>query len=168
MKSWIRRARGALGLAVTWALGWVPVGAIFGVTMGLLVSDPTGVLAGVAAWAMLFGALGFVGGGLFSIVLSVTEGRRRFDQLALPRVTAWGAAGGFLLGVLALMAEGGFSPGVDFLVATGTTLLGSASAASTLVIARRAEAEALRTAGEDVAEVGLTEDDRRALLSAPR
>ena len=168
MKSWIRRARGALGLAVTWALGWVPVGAIFGVTMGLLVSDPTGVLAGVAAWAMLFGALGFVGGGLFSIVLSVTEGRRRFDQLALPRVTAWGAAGGFLLGVLALMAEGGFSPAVDFLVATGTTLLGSASAASTLVIARRAEAEALRTAGEDVAEVGLTEDDRRALLSAPR
>lgn len=166
MKSWLRRLRGALGMGLTWAAGWIPIGAVTGWITGAVFGFP---LAGVAVnYAVLFGVLGFAGGALFSGVLRLTEGRRRFDQLSLPRFTAWGAVGGALLGGAAV----GLSllgAGINILgaVAVGlTTLLGAGSAAATLALARAADDRDLLSSGEDAAEVGLSEAEARRLLDA--
>lgn len=69
IKNLLRRIRGAIGIGVTWALGWTPVGALYGVILELLL--PPGVaglgLTGAAlAGGTILGAMGFVGGLLFS------------------------------------------------------------------------------------------------------
>ncbi len=54
--------------------------------------------------SVFFAMCGFAGGTAFSVVLSVTEGRRRFDEMSLLRFAAWGAVGGFLLAMPLLLA----------------------------------------------------------------
>ena len=104
MKKWLRRTRGAIGMGLTWAAAWGGAGTI--VMLGFLLvtgSRPD------APFPLMFGAFGFVAGVIFSGVLGLVEGRRRFDQMSLPRFAAWGAAGGFLLSatfVLAVSLEG--------------------------------------------------------------
>ena len=94
MKKWLRRIRGAVGMGLTWAAAWFGVGAIVGLVM-LGDYGPTGAAFSAAIYAVL----GFVGGAVFSVVLGITEGRRRFDQMSLWRFAAWGAVGGLLLWV---------------------------------------------------------------------
>ena len=104
MKKWLRRTRGAIGMGLTWAAAWGGAGTI--VMLGFLLvtgSRPD------APFPLMLGAFGFVAGVIFSGVLGLVEGRRRFDQISLPRFAAWGAAGGFLLSatfVLAVSLEG--------------------------------------------------------------
>ncbi len=168
MKTWVRRLRGAVGMGLTWAAGWARIGAIIGVIVGSAVGLGPGAL--VTRWVGTLATLGFVGGGLFSSVLWVTERRRRFDELSIPRFTAWGAVGGLALGGLAV-AIGLLGPGlsaIDIVIVGATTLLGAGSAAGTLALARGTARPAL-PAAEAATDVGLTEDEKRALLgSAPR
>jgi hypothetical protein len=148
MNEWLRRVRGVIGMGLTWASGWIAVGALLALVLFVVGMDPPGFFWTITG---VFGTVGFLAGGLFSGVLLLAEGRRRFDQLSLPRFVAWGALGGFLLGGLAgLTIFGG--PWV----AGVTTLLAAGSAAATLVIARRAEDAALLPAGGDEAEAVLT------------
>ena len=151
MKKWFRRIRGAIGIGVTWAAGWAPIGAVVGLITGGVLGFP---LSGIATnYAVMFGVLGFVGGTFFSTVVRLAEGRRRFDQLSLPRFVAWGALGGLLLGGLSVTA-GLLGSGFSILGATiagVSTLLGAGSAAGTLAIARAAESQALLEEGEDLA-----------------
>jgi len=164
MKKWLRRIRGAIGMGLTWAAGWAPVGAITGWLTAVFLGFPSGVVT--ANYAVMFGVLGFVGGTIFSTVLSLAEGRRSFNQLSLPRFIAWGASGGFLLGGLAVTA-GLLGAGLTILGAAITgasTLLGAGSAAGTLVIARAAPSQALLKEGDEVAHAGLTGDAARQLL----
>ena len=73
MTKWQQRLRGAIGLGLTWAAGSVPVGAITGfITGSVLGLLPLGRMT--ANYALLFGVLGFVGGTIFSAVVSITEG----------------------------------------------------------------------------------------------
>ncbi len=102
MKKWLRRIRGAVGTALTWAAGWSVVGAIFGTVLG---RDPAALLG----LAYSFAIPGFIGGAIFSAVLGIVEGRRRFDQMSLPRFAVWGALGGGLLSVLLFAAGSGVS-----------------------------------------------------------
>jgi hypothetical protein len=83
MKKWLRRIRGAVGMGLTWAAGW----AFVGVLIELLI-DPNGSLVDV--WVTALAIPGFLGGAVFSAVLRIAEGRRRFDELSLPRFGAWG------------------------------------------------------------------------------
>ena len=94
--NWLRRIRGALGMGLTWAAGWAPIGAVLGLALGVSVFAGSAMSLGAMAgrWAGLFAALGLLGGALFSTVLRIAEGRRRFDELSLPRFAAWGAVGG--------------------------------------------------------------------------
>jgi hypothetical protein len=143
MKKWLQRIRGAVGIGLTWAAGWVPVGAITGWVTGMFLGFPLGQIA--ANYAVMFGVLGFIGGTIFSSVLSLAEGRRSFDQLSLPRFVAWGGLGGLLLGGLAATA-GLLGAGLTVLggVMMGASmLLGAGSAAGTLAIARAANRPAL-------------------------
>ena len=166
MKELLRRIRGAFGMGLTWAAGWMPVGALLGLGLWVVFSGPAGLVRAVWLNAQLFGALGFVGGSLFSAVVRLREGRRRFDELSLPRFTAWGAAGGLILGGLAV-AAGFWGPGlqpIDTLIVSVATLLGAGSAAGTLALARMAEDEALLKDGAGVDEVGLTANEQKQLL----
>ena len=165
MKGWMQRIRGAIGTGLSWAIGWVPVGALVGTLAGVLMGGVS--LTGIALnYAIMFGVLGLVGGGIFAGVLRVTEGRRRFDELSLPRFGFWGAVGGLALGGLAV-AAGLLGPGLSFVdaIIVGTsTLLGASSAVGTLTLARKADDGELLEAGDRVSKVGLSSDERRNLL----
>lgn len=154
MKQWFQRMRGAIGIGLTWAAAWAPVGALTGWVTAMVLGFPLGVVT--ANYALLFGALGFIGGGIFSTVLSLAEGRRSFDQLSLPRFVAWGALGGLLLGGLAVTA-GLLGGGVTLLgaVITGaSTLLGAGSAGGTLALARAGKRQVLPGERDDIARAG--------------
>ncbi len=175
MKSWLRRIRGAVGMGLTWAVGW----ALFGVLIGI-----TSLLLPGLLWDRFFEVFdaplpalavpGFVGGAFFSTVLGIAGRRRRFDELSLPRFAAWGAVGGLLLGLFpaAMVAVGSASANVDAWLFTSViigplSLLSAVSASGSLVLARMTEDQALLEASEDVAEVGLTEGEAQELLSVP-
>src|SRR5262245_31748287 len=128
MGKWLRRIRGALGMGFTWAAAWSLFGFvprwIFGIESDL-------------PFALLFGALGFLAGCTVSGILVLTEGRRRLDQLSLPRFALWGAAGGVLMGALFVR---GTPAGWGEVLAITTTFAAAcaASASGSLALARRA------------------------------
>ena len=138
MKKWLQRIRGVLGTALTWAVAWFGVGTIlfsFWVFGDPAVGFGRAAVA-VVAGASMFASLGFIGGAIFSTVLGITEGRRRFDQMSLPRFASWGASGGLLMSVFFLSTQTGGSLLGTVIV---LTVLGAGSAAGSLALARRAE-----------------------------
>ena len=94
---------------------------------------------------------------VFSIVLGIAARHRRLDELSVPRVAAWGALAGMMVGTLPfLIGEPGAS-NVWLLAAVviGTiTTLSAASAAGSLALAQRAERGALPRAGGNSPLVG--------------
>ena len=162
MKRWLKRIRGAFGTALTWAAAWVSVGAIIGLVTAVI--SPAGSLSGFAVWIGIVALFGFVGGAFFSTVLGITEGRRRFDEMSLPRFAAWGAVGGLVLSVF-LVTVAGYSVPVGALIASVMTFLVAGSAAGSLALARRADDRELLEHGADVADIGLTEQEKRELLT---
>lgn len=157
MKRWLRRLKGAIGTALTWAVGWSVTGMLLGTTgfLGQLALVDYAVFGGV------FAALGFIGGVVFSAVLSLTEGRRRFDQLSLPRFALWGALGGALMSLT--MAALGESAALVNTVSF-FAVLGAGSSAGSLALARKAEDQELLGSAEEIAEVGLSREEARELL----
>ena len=159
MRKLLRRARAAIGLGLTWAVAWLGVGVAFGLLAFSF--EPSALVFNALASA----AAGFVGGATFSVLLGIADGRRRFDQLSLPRFACWGALGGLLVGgvQLAIFAAIGRPPDpLVFLTLQG--LIGSGSAAGTLALARSADDAELLESGHEVADVGLTAEEKRLLL----
>ena len=158
MKKWLRRIRGAIGMGLTWAAAWFGAGVIM--MLGVLLL--TGSRADVPI-PLVFGAFGLVAGITFSGVVGLVEGRRRFDQMSLPRFAGWGAAGGFFLSAtfvlaVALAGDPAFLWNLLFLGPV-VAVAGAGSAAGSLALARRVEDRELLEASEDVAEVWLAEDE---------
>ncbi len=153
MRKWLRRIRGAIGMGFTWGAAWSVVGIV---PRWLLGFNPD------APFPIVFGVLGFIGGVTFSGVLVLTEGRRRFDQMSLPRFAGWGAVGGLLLSaVFARAASLGWG---DVLAIAPTFAVASAVCASgSLAVARRAVRRGLPEIGGDDAEAELTGDEKRQL-----
>ncbi len=172
MKRWLRRIRGAVGMGLTWAVGWALFGVLIGVTSILLPGLPWDLFFEVFdAPLMALAIPGFVGGVVFSMVFGIAGRRRRFDELSLPRFAAWGAVGGLLLGLVpaAMVAVGLASANVDLWLLTAViigplALLSAVSATGSLALARMAEDRELLEASKDVAEVGLTEGEVQELL----
>lgn len=154
MKGWLRRIRGAIGMGITWAIGWAIVGIGIGFASILLPFLPWDAFFDIFDAPLPAMAVpGFFAGAFFSIVLDIGARKRRFDELSLPVFTAWGAVGGVMLGLFpaALVGVGLASMGRPDLSLGGLTavivgpfaLLSAGSAAVTLLIARRAERQAL-------------------------
>jgi len=85
---------------------------------------------------------GFIVGVIFSTVLWFAEGGRRFDELSLLRIAAWGTVVGLLMGVLAL-ALGTPSDGfplwlVLVIIVAPSTLLSTISAVGSALLFRYA------------------------------
>lgn len=167
MKNWLRRVRGAIGMGLTWAAAWGVAGMI--TMLGFLLA--TGSRPD-APFPIMFGAFGFVAGVIFSGVLGLVEGRRRFDQMSLPRFAVWGATGGLLLSATFVVAVSltGDPTFLKNLVVVGPVfaLAGAASAAGSLALARRAQdGELLETTG-DATAVGLSRgQEGKALRNVP-
>ncbi|HEY5060420.1 MAG TPA: hypothetical protein VII52_02740 [Gemmatimonadaceae bacterium] len=158
MKTWGRRIRAALGMGLTWGAVWFGAGALLARVPGFSSDLP---------FALLFAPLGFVTGIIFSGVLVVIEGRRRFDHMSLLRFAGWGAASGLLLSgifVVGAALRGGALWG-EFLVFGPPLAIASAiCAAGSLAIARRVDRRELPSPSRDPAEAKRTEDEQRELL----
>src|SRR5207249_9032190 len=87
-KKWGRRIRAAIGMGLTWGAAWFGAGILLARVPGFYSDLP---------FALLFAPLGFVTGIIFSGILVVIEGRRRFDRMSLSRFAGWGAVSGLLL-----------------------------------------------------------------------
>lgn len=162
MTKWLRRIRGAIGMGLTWAVGWALVGVLIGVSWSL--GLPMGWFVRVFDAPLLaLWVPGFFCGAAFSTVLGIAGRHRRFDELSLRWFAALGAVGGLLLVLpLAAIAD---APIADLAVAVGTvTVLSAGSAAGSLALARLAEDRELLEASEDVAGVGLTESEMQEFL----
>jgi hypothetical protein len=100
----------------------------------------------------MLGALGFVAGVVFSGVLRLVEGRRRFDQMSLSRFAASGAAVGFALSATFFLAVSRGDPAfLRYFVLVGpvVTVAAAGCAAGSLALARRAQnRELLDTTGD--------------------
>ena len=130
----LRRIRGAIGMGVTWGAAWFAAGLVPRWVFGVDADVP---------FPLVFGVFGFAAGIMFSVLLALTAGRRRFDQLSLPRFAAWGAAGGLLLS--AIFARAASLGRGDVLVVAPTFALACAICATgSLALARRARAIASR------------------------
>lgn len=144
MKQWLRRIRGALLMGVTWALVWAPLGLLVG-----LIVDPRGTMD--EPWILVGALPGFLGGVVFSVVLGIAARHRGLEELSLPRVTAWGALAGLLVGVFPFLV-GTPNPDVPLWmlaapVIGSITLVSAGSAAGSLALARRAARRELPGAG---------------------
>jgi hypothetical protein len=125
MRRWLRRARGAIGIGLTWAATWFGAGIVFMVAAAPHPENPFFV-----AW----GVFGFIAGVAFASLLGIIERRRGVDQLSLRRVTAWGAIGGLSLAVAVRLAG---LAGPFLLVGPLFALAGAGCAAATLALARK-------------------------------
>jgi len=176
MTTWLRRVRGAVGMGLTWAAGWALAGLLIGVSSKLLPGLPWDSFFEVFDAPLPALAIpGFVGGALFSIVLGIAGRRRRFDELSLPRFAAWGAVGGLLVSLIpaAMVVLGLGTANVPLWQITAAlvgplTLGGAIAASGSLALARMAEDRELIDASQDVADVGLTEEEARELLGGDR
>lgn len=99
MNGFLRRLRGILGLGLTGGV----IGALFGPVAVLLSNHPLfgsvlewGLPTSVTGWA-LFGALSGSG---FGVMLTLTAGRRRLDQLSFWKAALLGGAIGVAVPVL--------------------------------------------------------------------
>ena len=68
MRKWMRHIRGAIGMGVAWAAALFVVGFVPRWVFGFNADLP---------FPILFGALGFIAGVIFSGLLVLTEGRRK-------------------------------------------------------------------------------------------
>jgi hypothetical protein len=141
VRAWLRRIKAAVGIGLTWAVGWAAGLFIIAGVAYLVVGytwAPTMVdlLANVA----ISGAMGFVAGASFSFVLGLTERHRTFAQLSILRFASWGALGGLALAGVFSLVTIGLTPLDVFKAGVVAALLGSGSAAGSLAIARRAGA----------------------------
>lgn len=128
MQNWVGRVRGAIGMSVTWAVAWSAAGALPRWVFGVETDAPL---------PLIFGVFGLLAGVVFSGVLALTERRRTFDQMSLPRFAAWGAVGGLLFSLFwARLMSLGWG---DVLALSSTLVVASAACASgSLALARRA------------------------------
>jgi hypothetical protein len=152
-------------MGLTWAVVWAPVAVLIG-----MIVDPDGSMDEM--WVAVGAYPGFLGGVLFSAVLGIAAGRRRFDELSLARVGAWGAAAGFLVGALPFAVGESTTELPLWLLAVvvigSITLLSGISAAGSLALARRAERRGLGDAGVDASRVALTGGGARKQLEGTR
>ena len=155
MRKWLRRIRGAIGLGFTWAAGCSAAGLVPRWVFGVNTDVPI---------PLVFGVFGLIAGVTFSGLLVLTEGRRRFDQMSLPRFAGRGAMGGLLLS--ALWAKAASLGWGDLLAIAPTFALASAICASgSLALARRAVRRELPDISGDAAEAELTDHEKQQPLS---
>jgi hypothetical protein len=155
VKKWTRKIRGAIGLGLAWAFAWFAAGMVLLLIVGTDAAD--------VPFPLFFGLLGFLSGVSFAGVLGLVDGRRRFDQMSMPRFAAWGGLGSVLLaGVFSAIT----GQGLEAFALLGPIfgVAGATCAAGSLGLARMAQDGALVEAGSEVDDAGLTSQEKEELL----
>jgi hypothetical protein len=145
MTTWIRRLRGALGMGLLWALAWGLVGGLIELTWNLWPGFPLGPLMDM--WIQGLAIPGFIGGGLFALILGVAEHHRRYEELSPSRFALWGAAAGMLLGGLVVLIAQPSHWLHGAIMAGALTVMSAATAGLSLPMARMVARKALRNEG---------------------
>lgn len=130
MHTILRKARGILGIGLTWAVGWALVAFAIGTVIGIL--DPDSIDAGEEPYriAGLLALVGLACGAAFGVILSFAERHKKVLNLSVLRAGAWGAIGSAAVPLLTA---------INNTVAVETGVLGALFAAATVAIARRAD-----------------------------
>ena len=149
----LRRLRGILGTALTWALVWLPLGFL----VPLLRRPPSECLYCPPDWfgrfLLLWVLWGAVSGAVFAVVLMIAERSRSLLDLSLLRTASWGAIGAIALPLLATIIDVNRSTywsmnwqfiGLVLAVSAG---LGAVCAAATLAMVRRGRASGSASGG---------------------
>ena len=154
MRKWLRRIRGGIGIGFAWGAAWSVAGIVLAVLTRFQADAP---------FPLVFGAFGFLAGIIFSAFLALTEGRRSFDQMSIPRFAGWGAVGGLVLS--ALFAKAASLGWGDVLAIVPTFALASAVCASgSLALARRAGRRELADIHGDTGDAEITDQEQRKPL----
>lgn len=138
MKQWVRRARGAIGLGLLWAVGGVAIAAVLEL-MDNITPAVHPLTRLVDMWPQTLAMVGFLCGTLFGVVLGIAGTRRRFEELSLPLFATLGALAGLALGTLL---------GAPALIVGVVTFMSAIGGAGSLVLARRAERRELPPGSE--------------------
>jgi hypothetical protein len=123
----LQRIRGAIGMGVIWALAWGAVGGVPRWVFGVYTDAPLG---------LVFAVFGFIAGVTFSALLVLMEGRRRFDEMSIPRFALWGGMGGLLLSSVMVRLAGSWAEVIA--IPTTFAVACAVCASGTLALARRA------------------------------
>lgn len=117
-------------MGLTWAAAWFLAGMALLAVVGFGAAD--------VPFPLGFALLGFLSGVTFSGVLGFADGRKRFDEMSMPRFALWGGLGSLLFSVGFVLVAG---IGAQALVFLGPIfgLSGAACAAGSLALARMAE-----------------------------
>lgn len=126
MKAILRKLRGGLGTAITWAVTWALGG--FGLYSLLYLLSPGAALfwSGAAPATVVSAMSGFVGGITFSTVLTTLYARKSLNELSPTGMGIWGTLCGLLVpfGIFGI----GSLLGVGFEIGTGIIILGAMGA----------------------------------------
>ena len=133
MRAFLRKCRGALGVAVTWGAVWAAIFAALGLTIGLLEPDSIGPGEGSVRVAWIRAIYGLVSGATLAVLLALADGRKAIRDLSLGRAALWG-----MLGTAAFPL---FTP-VDNSMLIILCPVGAALAAASVAVAKRAELNA--------------------------
>lgn len=130
MGAFLRKCRGALGIAVTWGTAWAAIFAALGLTIGLL--DPHSVDPGEGPFrvAWIGAVYGVVSGAAFAVLFALAEGRKAIRDLSLRRAALWGMLGTAAFPLLT---------SVDNSVLLIVCPVGAVLAAASVAVAKKAE-----------------------------
>ena len=130
MKRLLRRVRGILGTAFTWAMAWMGLGAGIGVLAGF-------PLRYLLPMELNNSVQGFIAGASFAVILTIAERHHTLEDLSLRRVGLWGAVGGLLLSFIPLA----FGVPVPYLLGplVINVGIGAGMASGSVALAKRAE-----------------------------
>ncbi len=128
MNRLLKRVRGVLGTAFTWAIVWIGLGAGIGALAGFNLSF-------LLRMALNSSVAGFIAGASFAVILSVAERNHSLEDLSLRRVALWGAVGGLLLSAIPMA----FGVPVPYLLGplVINVGIGAGMASGSVVMARR-------------------------------
>jgi hypothetical protein len=141
-------------MGLTWAAVWFAAGSVPRWVFGVDTDAPL---------PLVFGLFGLIAGVVFSAVLALTERRRTFDEMSLPRFAGWGAISGLVLS--AIFAKAGSLGWGDVLALAPTLAVASAvSAAGSLAMARRAARQDLPDSRANTVEAEVTDNEKRKLF----
>ena len=142
MMKLLRRIRGAIGNALTWAVAWF--GGTFVVlgSLGLAGLVPPIGLGTLLRLSLNVGITGFLAGTGFSLFLGTRYGRHELGDLRAGRIALWGAAvSGLVAPTLSVlvMGYGASGVGLGFLAASfiGAATFGGLTAGGSVILAQR-------------------------------
>ncbi len=103
-----RRLRDGLGIAMTWAVVWSPIGLALAWYADSRPPQPSDVISrpvSVALFVTAWTAWGSLSGAAFAVVLRFAERQKSFDKLSLVRMSTWGALGAVALPLVLLAVD---------------------------------------------------------------